>query len=83
MEERLERARCGVMRFLEERGYSESVRCVHRRCMRSLCETALHTGDEPTTGNVAAWLATMRGRLPDSTCCICERADLGAQVVPR
>jgi hypothetical protein len=35
--------------------------------MRSLCETALHTGDEPTTGNVAAWLATMRGRLPEST----------------
>ena len=67
MEERLERARRAVMRFLEEGGYSESVRCAHRCCIRSLCETALDTGDEPTTDNVAAWLGAIRGRLREST----------------
>lgn len=67
MEERLERARREVMRFLEEGGYSESVRCAHRRCILSLSEAALETGGEPTTGNVATWLETMRERLSENT----------------
>lgn len=55
-----------VLEWLDERGYSISVRCSHRRCYRLIGEHLDSTGLEPSAEAMRSWLAEASPTLPDS-----------------